>query len=305
LSYFFRIGVNETEDKDYKPLIILILCKGMKKGLNYVVIVFVLIILFSSQQGMAFQEEPFSVIRNTRFESVDGRFFLWIQPQKAPGPAGYPVLFLFHGSTQHAFSWMIGINKWSRNQMSFARQALDEGFVLILLQSQRPVQLGPRSWDVFDQDRPINKDIAYVNSIISWIRETQSDMMDVNSLFSTGFSSGAFMCSRLALSLESSFKAVALHSGCNADSITLTDRGPVFNFTFSHNLSTNHPPTLIVHGEKDQIVPVKGGLTYHDDLKKAGIQTDILLSPEGGHIWLTEFNDEIISWFQSHIPLSR
>ncbi|MDG6219400.1 MAG: prolyl oligopeptidase family serine peptidase, partial [Candidatus Thermoplasmatota archaeon] len=243
----------------------------------------------------------FSVIRNTHFESVDGRFFLWIQPQVDPGSDGYPVLFLFHGASQHAFSWIFGINKWSRNQMGFARQALDAGFVLILLQSQRPVRLGPRAWDVFEQDSTINKDIAYVNSIISWIKETKADVMDVNTLFATGFSSGAFMCSRIALSSEQLFNAIALHSGCNADSITLTDRGPVFNFTYSHNISINHPPTLIVHGEQDQIVPVEGGKTYHDDLKKAGIQTDILLSEEGGHIWLSEFNDEILLWFQSHM----
>ncbi len=277
----------------------------MKKKLNYIVIVFIFIILFSSQQGIAFQEKPFFAIRNIHFESVDARFFLWMQPQKDPGPEGYPVLFLFHGASQHAFSWIMGINKWSRSQMSFATQALDEGFVLIFLQSQRPVRLGPRAWDVFEQDSTVNKDIAYVNSIISWIRETQADVMDVDTLFATGFSSGAFMCSRLALSPEMPFKAFALHSGCNADSITLTNRGPVFNFTFSHNLSTNHPPTLIVHGKQDQIVPVEGGLTYHGDLKKAGVQTDILLSEEGGHIWLTEFNNEILSWFQNYIHLSK
>lgn len=293
--------MNEKGDKDYKPLRILNLCKGMKKGLYYVAIVFILIILFSSQQGIAFQEKPFSVIRNIHFESINDRFFLWIQPQVDPGPDGYPVLFLFHGATQHAFSWIFGINRWNRNQIRFAKQALNAGFVLILLQSQRPVRPGPRAWDVFEQDSTINKDIAYVNTIISWMRDTKADVMDYTHLFSMGFSSGAFMCSRIALSPEPLFNAVALHSGCNADSITLTNRGPVFNFTISHNLSATHPPTLIVHGEQDQIVPVEGGKTYHDDLKKAGIQTDILLSEEGGHIWLTEFNDDILHWFQSHM----
>jgi poly(3-hydroxybutyrate) depolymerase len=263
--------------------------------------VITLLLVFPAQLGQEMKRSNRNhLLGSVHIERINERFFLWAQPE-SPLPAhGYPVVFLLHGAAQHAFSWMFGLTAWSKAQLSFTNHALQEGFFVIMLESQRPVTPGPRAWDVFEQNITQNQDIEYITNIISWLSTTKSDVVNSTHLYCTGFSSGAFMCSRLGLSADHLFSAIALNSGCNADSIRLTNRGPEFNFTFSHNLSKTHPPTLLLHGEQDRLVPVQGSITYHADLQRAGVETFLLVNPDNGHIWLKEYNEEIINWFITH-----
>ena len=237
--------------------------------------------------------------QNIHLEIIEDRFFLWVKPQQEPTNEGYPMLFLFHGASQHAFSWILPINKWNKYQMSFTADALDQGFFLILLESNRPIRPGPRAWDVFTANNSENNDISYVQAILSWLNNSQLPV-NMNSVFCAGFSSGAFMCSRLALNKEHLFNAIALNSGCNADSITLTNRGPQFDLYSSYNLSVNHPPTLLLHGQKDQLVPVQSAINYYQDLTNASVETQLWIASSQGHIWLSIYNTEILNWFNQH-----
>jgi len=231
---------------------------------------------------------------------VDGRFFLWAQPAIFSYKNGYPVIFLFHGAAQHAFSWIIPWNQWNRNQVSFTTNALDHGFFVVCLESEKPIRPGPRAWDVFEKNSTKNGDLDYIDDVILWLQSSSLEV-DLENLFCTGFSSGAFMCSRIGLSREVLFNAIALNSGCNADSITLTMRGPIFDLNKTFNLSIHHPPTLIIHGQQDQLVPVECGINYYNDLQKANVSSSLLIDPEQGHIWLKDFNQEILDWFSQHM----
>ena len=231
---------------------------------------------------------------------VDGRFFLWAQPNTSSFENGYPVIFLFHGAAQHAFSWIIPWNKWNRNQVSFTTNALNQGFFVVCLESEKPVRPGPRAWDVFEKNSSKNGDLNYINDVILWLQSSSLEV-DLENIFCTGFSSGAFMCSRIGISKESLFNAIALNSGCNADSITLTMRGPLFDLNKIFNLSVHHPPTLILHGKQDQLVPVECGMNYYTDLQKANVSSSLLIEPKMGHIWLKDFNQEILDWFSQHM----
>ena len=262
---------------------------------------FLLLLVFSTMpyDHIANSESNTSIPGSIHIECINHRFFLWIEPNTLPPEQGYPVLFLFHGASQHGFSWIIGLNTWSKNQMSFTKKALEQGYFTICLESNRPVRPGPRAWDVFDEKITENDDIQYIKQIISWL-ETTNFPVNRNNLFCAGFSSGAFMCSRIGLSTSDIFTAIALNSGCNANSITLTNRGPQFDLTTSFNISSNHPPTFLLHGEQDQLVPVNCSKRYHLDLKKAGIDTDLIIDPDKGHIWLSQQNDELLNWFNSY-----
>ncbi|MFO8077196.1 MAG: prolyl oligopeptidase family serine peptidase [Thermoplasmatota archaeon] len=273
-----------------------------KPSIIILAILIILILLFPQQTPLTnIQAEPTSTpLNHVYFNIIHGRFFLYMQPTQQPTAEGYPIIFLFHGASQHAFSWLIGLNKWNKNQMSFATEALDNGFFLILLESNRPIRPGPRAWDVFTTNNSANNDIQYIQSILSWLNQSQLPV-NMDSVFCAGFSSGAFMCSRLALNYEHLFNAIAVNSGCNAESITLSQRGPVFDIHSSYNLSADHPPTILLHGQRDQLVPVQCATNYYQDLRNSSVETQILIAPTHGHIWLSAYNQDILNWFSKQI----
>ena len=94
------------------------------------------------------------------------------------------------------------------------------------------------------------------------------------------------MTSRIGLSLGSYFKALAVHSGAHADSL---HPSPI--------ITNNHPPTLIIHGANDQLVPASLGQDLYKELLQNNITTHLLINPWGRHIWQPLFNQTILNWF--------
>ena len=272
----------------------------MRKKLRLFGIGFIFFVLIFSQYISLGMNEGSKKNINSHFVLLDnGRFFLWFQPDNTPPENGYPVILLFHGAAQHAFSWVLEWNPWTINQVSFGQQALDSGFYIICLESKKPIMPGPRAWDVFEEDPNKNNDIQYISEVLNWIKEYKPDV-DSNKIYCAGFSSGAFMCSRLALSYDPIFSAMAINSGCNAQSITLTKFGPIFNFTTQYSISKNHPPTLLLHGAQDTIVPLQCATNYYRDLQNSLIDSKLIIEEDLGHIWLKSKNSDILEWFQSH-----
>jgi len=271
-----------------------------RKKIAFIYIFIICSLLLSTPQVMSFQVSNNKNMKSSfHIELIDGRFFLWAEPDSIKPPEqGYPAIFLFHGATQHAFSWILGLNAWSKNQKSFTQEALEQGYVVICLESKRPVSNGPRAWDIFSDTTSENKDISYILSIIDWC-ENSTTAIDTNNLFCAGFSSGAFMCSKIGSLLEKKFNALAVHSGGNAERFILTETGPTYDLTSSYNISNTHPPTLIIHGKKDNIVPLEWGLTYYNDLVESNIDTEQLLQNDQGYIWIPVFNKNILQWFET------
>ncbi len=234
-----------------------------------------------------------------KIEIIDERFILYKQPDAAPPENGYKTIFLFHGAGQHALAWFLGFYLWSDAQTSFTKEALENNFFVVGLESKKPVRPGPRGWDAFGKESAKNEDISYVQNVISWL-ENSSLKVNTNKIYAAGFSSGAFMCSRLAQSIGYRFRGVILNSGCNADSIELTNKGPVFNFSTGFNISTFHPPTLLVHGKKDRLVPIEGAESYFQDLQNNGINVTSIYDESKGHIWLENYNEQILNWIKNH-----
>lgn len=226
---------------------------------------------------------------------LNNRIFFWNQPESLVPDNGYPVLFLFHGASQHAFSWLIGLNQWSKYQTIFTRKALEEGFFIISAESLKPIRPGPRAWDIFNIGSD-SKDYILIEEIIEWLEN--SDLpVDTNSLYCAGFSSGAFMCSCIGHYFSDYFNAIAVHSGANSETISLTNRGPYFDLDNSYNFSSSFPPTIIIHGRNDNFVPVQCAENFYSDLQRNGIPSKLLISQDEGHIWISKYDYEILEWF--------
>jgi predicted esterase len=146
-------------------------------------------------------------------------------------------------------------------------------------------------------------DLPFFIDMLDWLRKAPIPI-DPKAIFCIGFSSGAFMSSRLARALPQHFTAVALHSGGDANSISLSWRGPELNCSSPLIFSSDHPPTLVIHGGRDGFVPVACGIHYYAELRRQGISTQLLLNPEGGHIWQSQFNTAILAWFSQFVGLS-
>ena len=274
--------------------------KKMKNNIKVISILAIFIVFLSTYNVISIKNEKINIMDEVKIEFINSRFFLWIKPDTGPPLDGYPVIFLFHGASQHAFSWINDYNKWNKNQMSFTKDAIEQGFFIVILESKRPIWPGPRAWDVFNNNLSENLDFQYIQNIIHWF-ELSDLKVNLKNLYCVGFSSGAFMCSKMALYFENLFNAIALNSGCNADSIILTKRGPIFNITRSYNISKNHPPSLLLHGEKDKLVPVNCSINYFNDLQKAEVETDLIVNKNEGHVWLQMNNHDILNWFNKYL----
>ena len=241
----------------------------------------------------------YNFITHFDLKVFNNRFIVYKKPDISSFENGFPVVFLFHGATQHAFSWFLGLNKWNRAQVSFTKCVLDNGFFVVSFESLKPIKPGPRAWDAFEKNDGLNSDILFVKQVINWLKNS-SLLVDVNSIFCAGFSSGAFFCSRLSQSYNYSFKGIILNSGCNADCISLSSMGPVFNCSTGFNISAFHPSTLIIHGKQDRLVPYECSNSYYLDLYNSGINVSFFSDDFGGHIWLEEHNSLIVDWLNNH-----
>jgi acetyl esterase/lipase len=57
------------------------------------------------------------------------------------------------------------------------------------------------------------------------------------------------------------------------------------------HVSPDDPPTLILHGDADPLVPIQQSETMVEALKRAGVEATLVVRPGAGHGWLTMLRD--------------
>jgi len=69
------------------------------------------------------------------------------------------------------------------------------------------------------------------------------------------------------------------------------------------HVSADDPPTLIIHGDKDFLVPIQQAETILAKLKEAGVATELVLRPGAAHGWKTLPQDVTVlaDWFDKHL----
>ena len=58
------------------------------------------------------------------------------------------------------------------------------------------------------------------------------------------------------------------------------------------HVSPDDPPTLIIHGDQDRLVPLQQSELIVEKLKKAGVETNLVVKKGAGHGWLGLDKDE-------------
>lgn len=70
-----------------------------------------------------------------------------------------------------------------------------------------------------------------------------------------------------------------------------------------NHVSSDDPPTLIIHGDADFLVPIQQAEIFLAKLKSAGVDTKLITKPKAGHGWanLNKDFDSIADWFDEHL----
>jgi len=75
-----------------------------------------------------------------------------------------------------------------------------------------------------------------------------------------------------------------------------------------YHVSADDPPTLIIHGDKDDLVPIQQAELILEKLKSAGVETKLVVRKGAQHGWPDLLNDMsiIADWFDAHLkPLKK
>jgi dipeptidyl aminopeptidase/acylaminoacyl peptidase len=70
-----------------------------------------------------------------------------------------------------------------------------------------------------------------------------------------------------------------------------------------NHVSPDDPPTLILHGDADTLVPIQQAELVMKKLKEAGVPAELKIKKGAGHGWLTLPLDmaTIADWFDMHL----
>jgi acetyl esterase/lipase len=71
--------------------------------------------------------------------------------------------------------------------------------------------------------------------------------------------------------------------------------------------SSDDPPTLIIHGDADLLVPIQQAEVILEKLKSSGVETKLVVKKGGGHGWTDWFKDTatIADWFDDHLKAHK
>ncbi len=148
-------------------------------------------------------------------------------------------------------------------------------------------------------------------------------LVDASRIGIMGWSYGGFMTA-WAVTQTNRFKAAIMGAGiCDYHSFHAQTNIPDWDRIFIGADMLEHPeayrersaityaarvttPTLILHGEKDECVPVNQAYAFHRALKERGVPTELVVYPREGHGLrerghLRDLEERLVRWFKQYL----
>jgi dipeptidyl aminopeptidase/acylaminoacyl peptidase len=74
----------------------------------------------------------------------------------------------------------------------------------------------------------------------------------------------------------------------------------------AYHVTPDDPPTLIIHGDADKLVPIQQAELIIGKLNEAGVPAELVTKKDAGHGWPTMLQDTtlIADWFDKHLKKS-
>lgn len=69
------------------------------------------------------------------------------------------------------------------------------------------------------------------------------------------------------------------------------------------HVSADDPPTLIIHGDADKLVPIQQAQIFVDKMQQAGAEAKLITKPGAEHGWRDMLDDTqlLVDWFDEHL----
>jgi acetyl esterase/lipase len=73
------------------------------------------------------------------------------------------------------------------------------------------------------------------------------------------------------------------------------------------HVSPDDPPTLLIHGDADELVPIQQSQSMAAKLKEAGVETKLVVKHGAQHGWakIIEDFESVADWFDAHLKSSK
>lgn len=253
----------------------------------------ILLFLSSAHSTPLCHEETTRLTCRARTAQISsGRFtqreMLWQLPQGPAPLRGYPAVIISQGSWFPVeFSRVRGLPMGGFNEIRLIRTLLENGYAV--LAPRATLRVGwTTNLPLPDYEK--TSDFHLFTELLKGIDGGQFGNIDRQRLYAVGISSGGYNTSRLAITFPGRFRAIAIQSASYASCF-----GPLCQMP--DEISAEHPPTLMLHGERDLTVPIKTARKFYRYLKQRGIEARFVTDPDMGHGWLESSPAEVLSWF--------
>jgi len=164
------------------------------------------------------------------FEGIDRTYTLYVPSSYTPGDH-FPLLFALHGLTQTGNIMM--------QFTDFNTYADQYDFIVVYPDGVS------NSWNVGFSGGSTANDVGFLSALIDTLQVQYG--IDLNRVYSTGFSNGGFMSYRLACELTDRIAAIASVAG------TMTDAA------WGSCQPSRNMPVMHIHGTSDFVVMYNGG----------------------------------------------
>lgn len=223
-------------------------------------------------QAGTFPAEPIDVCGVTR------TYRLVVPPSVSPDrPA--PLVFAFHGIFESKdymplYSHLDGL-------------AAAKGFILVYPEGEGHCWPLALEWS--------REDLAFFDALYAHL--TGQYNVDLNRVYLTGMSNGAYFSSLVALQRSDRVAAIAVHSG------GLSCTWPELLGSGEVTVAAKRKfPVMIVHGDADPIVSVEEGRRARDTYKRWGHEVEYVELHNHTHVWANDqgINERIWKFFMDH-----
>lgn len=248
-----------------------------------------------------------------RYESIDGWQIdaLFTSPLHHDGKAPFPLVVHVHGgpSTAYVDSW----GEWTQVLAS-------AGFAVLEANIRGSQGRGTAFSDAVLGDMG-GKDLQDILCGVDFL--VQSGLVNANRVGIIGWSYGGFMTA-WAVTQTDRFKAAVMGAGiCDFHSFHAQTNIPDWDRRFIGADILERPeayrersaityaacvttPTLILHGEKDECVPVNQAYAFHRALKERGVPVELVVYPREGHglrekNHLRDLEERLVRWFKHYL----
>jgi dipeptidyl aminopeptidase/acylaminoacyl peptidase len=179
-------------------------------------------------------------------------------------------------------------------QITVIKELLDGGYAVITPTADGAGFAWDTNFPPWSVSWPGAPDDVFLQALFTAIDGGDLGPLSASRWYATGVSSGGYMTSRMAVSYQGRFKALAIAAGSYA-----TCAGG-FPACAVPALPADHPPTLFLQGGADPFVPITQMYDYYDVLTADGFETKAVIDPLMAHGWIAASPAEVHAWFNAH-----